>query len=92
MEPERLFGPEHLAGSNTKQKRVTNLSGGTRDSDFNRSFHDAISHKHAAGQSRSKRRSFMLKWKRACDPKFQTPRSKLQRSSNNQAFKSRGVA
>jgi hypothetical protein len=51
MKYERLVWPEHLSRSDAEQKRVTNLSGGARHSDLNRSFHDAISHKRLAEQS-----------------------------------------
>ena len=51
MKSERLIGPEHLAGGDAKQKRVTNVPGGAGHSDFNRSFHGAISHKRFVEQS-----------------------------------------
>jgi hypothetical protein len=57
MKHERLIGPKHLAGSDAKQKRVTNLSGGAGYSDFDRSFHVAIRHKHVFEQSRSGERN-----------------------------------
>src|SRR5262249_29406985 len=62
MKAQRLIGPEHLPGSNTKQKRVTNQSGGTCDSDFNRSFHVAISHKQLAEKSRSVRLQLVINY------------------------------
>jgi hypothetical protein len=51
MEYERLVRPEHLSRSDAEQKRVTNLPSGACYSDLNRSFHNAISHKHFAEQS-----------------------------------------
>jgi hypothetical protein len=53
MKSERLIGPEHLAGGDAKQERVTNVPGGAGHSDFNRSFHGAISHKRFVEQSQS---------------------------------------
>ena len=53
MKSERLIGPEHLAGGDAKQERVTDMPGGASHSDFNRSFHGAISHKHFVEQSQS---------------------------------------
>ena len=53
MKSERLIGPEHLAGSDAKQERVTNVPGGASHSDFNGSFHGAISHKRFVEQSQS---------------------------------------
>src|SRR5207248_1810602 len=49
----RLIGPEHLAGSDAKQERVADVTGGAGHGHFNRSFHGAISHKRFAEQSRS---------------------------------------
>ena len=48
MKSERLIGPKHLSGGDAKQERVTNVPGGAGHSDFNWSFHGAISHKHLA--------------------------------------------
>src|SRR5207249_3648063 len=62
MEPERLIPPEHLSGGDAEQKRVTDLPGGARHSDFNRSFHDAISHKQLAEQSRSMRLQLVINY------------------------------
>jgi hypothetical protein len=53
MKFERLIGPEHLPGGDAKQKRVTNVPSGAGHSDFNGSFHGAISHKRLAEQSQS---------------------------------------
>jgi hypothetical protein len=53
MKSERLIGPEHLSGGDTKQEGVTDVTGGTSHGDFNRSFHGAISHKRFAEQSQS---------------------------------------
>ena len=52
MKSERLIGPEHLPGGDAKQERVTNVPSGAGHSDFNGSFHGAISHKHLAEQSK----------------------------------------
>ena len=52
MKSERLIRPEHLSGGDAKQKRVTNVPSGASHSDFNRSFHDAISHKHLVESKR----------------------------------------
>src|ERR1700751_2616761 len=86
MESERLIGAEHLPRSNTKQKRVTNLPGGACDSDFNRSFHDAISHKQLAEQSRSMRRQRVLRCK-AGGPEI--PNSNIQTSKKLQSLTSK---
>ena len=51
VKSKRLIEPEHLSGGNSKQKRVTDVPGGASHSDFNRSFHGAISHKRFAEQS-----------------------------------------
>ena len=51
MKSERLIGAEHLPGGDAKQERVTDLPGGAGHSDFNGSFHGAISHKRFAEQS-----------------------------------------
>src|SRR6266480_5378276 len=53
MKSERLIESEHLSGCDAKHKRVTNLPRGASHCDFDRSFHDAIRHKHVAEQSRS---------------------------------------
>src|SRR5215472_3111721 len=53
MKGDRLIGAEHLAGCDAKQKGVTDVPGSAGYSDFNRSFHGAISHKHLAEQSRT---------------------------------------
>jgi hypothetical protein len=51
MKFERLIGPKHLPGGDAKQERVTNVPGGAGHSDFNGSFHGAISHKRFVEQS-----------------------------------------
>ena len=53
MKSDRLIGPEHCAGGDAKQERVTNLPGGAGHGDFDRSFHGAISHKRFVEQSQS---------------------------------------
>jgi hypothetical protein len=50
MKPQRLIGPEHLSGGDAKQEGVTDVPSGAGYSDFNRSFHGAISHKRFAEQ------------------------------------------
>jgi hypothetical protein len=52
MKPERLIGPKHLPGGDAKQERVTNVPGGAGHSDFNGSFHGAISHNHIVESKR----------------------------------------
>jgi cysteine desulfuration protein SufE len=47
-----LIGPEHLSGGDAKQQGVTDVPGGAGHSDFKRSFHGAISHKHLVESKR----------------------------------------
>ena len=53
MKSERLIGSEHLSGGDAKQEGVTDVPGGAGHSNFNRSFHGAISHKRVVEQSQS---------------------------------------
>jgi cysteine desulfuration protein SufE len=52
MKFERLIGSEHLPGGDAKQERVTNVPSGAGHSDFNGSFHGAISHNHIVESKR----------------------------------------
>ncbi len=67
MKFERLIGPEHLPGGDAKQERVTNVPSGAGHSDFNGSFHGAISHKHLAESKRFLRRTGMTGTRSAVD-------------------------